>query len=60
MKTTAFWDGVDTQMGDASCILIGKRDVQAPLVRPKRTREDDIKKYLREIRSEGVDWTPLA
>jgi hypothetical protein len=46
MKTAAFWDVVDTQMGDASCILIGKRDVQT-LVRPKRTREDDIKKYLR-------------
>jgi ribosome biogenesis protein Nip4 len=48
--------------GDVKCIrnfgssLQGKR----PLRRPKSRWEDNIKKNLREIGFEGVDWIHLA
>jgi hypothetical protein len=41
-------------------VLMGKREGQRPLGRPTRKRDDNIKKYLKEIRSDDVNWIDLA
>jgi hypothetical protein len=40
--------------------LVGKPGGKRSLGRPRRRREDNIRKYLREIRWEGVDWIHLV
>jgi hypothetical protein len=37
-------------------ILVGKPEGKRPVVRPTRTREDNIRMDLTEIRWEGVDY----
>jgi hypothetical protein len=41
-------------------ILIGKREGNRPLRRPKRGWKDNINIDLKEIRWEGVDWIHAA
>jgi hypothetical protein len=41
-------------------ILVGKLEGKRPLGRPRRTRLDNIKKDLREIGWDGIDWMDLA
>jgi hypothetical protein len=41
-------------------ILVGNPKGNRPLGRPRRTREDNIKMYLREIGWGIVDWIDLA
>jgi hypothetical protein len=40
--------------------LVGKPEGKIPLGRPRRRWEDNIRKKLREIRWEGVDWMHMA
>ena len=39
---------------------MGKPEGKRPLVRPRRRREDSIKKDLQEVGLEGMDWIDLA
>jgi len=39
---------------------VGKPEGKRPLVRPRRRREDSIKKDLQEVGLEGMDWIDLA
>jgi hypothetical protein len=41
-------------------VLVGKPEGKRPLGRPRRRREDGIRKDLREIGLGGVDWIRLA
>jgi hypothetical protein len=41
-------------------ILVGKPEGKRPLGRPRRRWVDNIKKDLREIGQDGVDWIELA
>jgi hypothetical protein len=41
-------------------IFMGKSEGKKPLRRPRRTGEDDIKMYLREIGWDVMDWIHLA
>jgi hypothetical protein len=41
-------------------ILVGKLDGKRPLGRPRRRREDNIKRDLRDIRWDGMDWIDLT
>jgi hypothetical protein len=52
----------DEETRKAYRILIGKPERKRPLGRHRRRRrwEDNIKMYLREIRSEDLDCTLLA
>jgi hypothetical protein len=40
--------------------LMGKPEGRRPLGRPRRRWDDNIKKDLREVGWEGVDWIDLA
>jgi len=39
---------------------VGRTEGIRPLVRPRRTREDNIKMHLPEVGWEGMDWIDLA
>jgi hypothetical protein len=41
-------------------ILVGKPEGKRPVGRPRYRLVDNIKMYLRDIRSGGVDWIDLA
>jgi hypothetical protein len=41
-------------------ILAGKPEGKRPLGRPRRRWVDNIKRYLREIGWDGMDWIDLA
>jgi hypothetical protein len=41
-------------------ILVGKSERKRPLGRPRRKWVDNIKKDLREIRWDGMDWIDQA
>jgi hypothetical protein len=41
-------------------VLVGKPEGKRPLGRPRRRREDGIRKNLGEIGLGGVDWIRLA
>jgi hypothetical protein len=41
-------------------ILVAKSERKRPLGRPRRRWNGNIKKYLKEIDLEGVDWINLA
>jgi hypothetical protein len=41
-------------------VLVGKPEGKRPLERPRRRREDGIRKDLREIGWGGVEWIHLA
>jgi hypothetical protein len=42
-------------MRNAYKIIVGKPEGKRPIRTPRRRREDNIKKSLKEIRWEGVD-----
>jgi hypothetical protein len=48
------------EMRNAYRILVGKPEGKRPLGRPRRRWLDNIKKDLREIGWDGVDWIELA
>jgi hypothetical protein len=48
------------EMKNSYNILIGKPESMRPLRRPNHRCEENIRKHLREIGWEGVDWTHLA
>jgi hypothetical protein len=48
------------EMRNAYKVLIGKRQGKKPLVRRRRSLEDNIRMDLREIGWEGVGWIHLA
>jgi hypothetical protein len=52
------WVGHAARMGEINAykILAIKRDGKKPLGRPKHRRDDNIKIYLKEIRSSDVIW----
>jgi hypothetical protein len=57
------WAGHVVRMGErrsAYRALVGKREGRRALGRPRRRWEDNIKKDLREVGWEGVDWIDLA
>jgi hypothetical protein len=57
------WAGHVACMGDMRNIyniLAGKTEGRKPLGRPRRRREDNIRRDLVEISCEGVDWIHLA
>jgi hypothetical protein len=57
------WAGYVARMGEklyAYRILVGKPEGKRPLGRPRRRRVDNIKKDLREIGWDGMDWIDLA
>jgi hypothetical protein len=41
-------------------VLVGRPEGKKPLGRPRRRREDNIKKDLREIGIDGANWIQLA
>jgi hypothetical protein len=41
-------------------VLVGKPERKRPLGRPRRTWEDNIKRGLPEVGSEGMDWIEIA
>jgi len=41
-------------------VLVGKPDGKRPLGRTRRTWEDNIKRGLPEVESEGMGWIELA
>jgi hypothetical protein len=45
---------------NAYTILVGKPEGKRPLVRPRRRWADNIKRDLREIEWDGMDWIDLA
>jgi hypothetical protein len=45
---------------NACRILVGKPEGKRPLGRPSRKWVDNIKRDLREIRWDGMDWIDLA
>jgi hypothetical protein len=47
-------------MGNAYNILVGKPEQKKPLGGPTRRWEDNIRKHLREIWWEDMDWIHLA
>jgi hypothetical protein len=47
-------------MGNADNIFAGKPEGKRQLGRPRRRLEDSIRRNLREIGWEGVDWIHLA
>jgi hypothetical protein len=56
------WAGYVARMGEkrnAYRILVGKPGGKRPLGRPRRRWVDNIKKDLREIGWDGVDWIDL-
>ena len=48
--------------GGELCIqgLVGKSDEKRPLGRPRHRWEDNIKMYLQEVDSGGMEWIELA
>jgi hypothetical protein len=48
------------EMGNAYKILIREPEGKRPLGRPRGRWEDNIRKDLREIRWESVDWIHMA
>jgi hypothetical protein len=40
--------------------MVGKPEGKKPLVRPRRRREDNIKRDLHEVGCGGMDWIELA
>jgi hypothetical protein len=57
------WAGHVARMGkrrNAYRILMGMPEGRRPLGRPRRRWVDNIKMYLREIGSDGIDWIDLA
>jgi hypothetical protein len=47
-------------MRNAYKVLVGWPEEKTPLGRPRRRWENNISKYLREIRFGGVDWINVA
>jgi hypothetical protein len=45
---------------NAHRILVGKPEGKRPHGRPRRTWVDNVKKYLRKIRWNGMDWIDQA
>jgi len=41
-------------------ILVAKPEGRRPFGRPRRRREDNIKKYIQEVGCGGMDWIELA
>jgi hypothetical protein len=41
-------------------VLVGKPEEERPLGRPRRRWEDNVKRDLREIGWNGMDWIHLA
>ena len=41
-------------------VLVGKREGEKPLGRPRRRWEDNIKMDLQEVGCGGMDWIELA
>jgi hypothetical protein len=41
-------------------VLVGKPEGKGPLGRPRRRWEDNIKMYLQEVGSGGIDWIELT
>jgi transposase len=41
-------------------ILVGRREGERPLGRPRHRWEDNIKKVLRELGIDGANWIQLA
>ena len=41
-------------------VLVGKPEGKGPLGRLRRRWEDNIKMYLQEVGSGGIDWTELT
>jgi hypothetical protein len=57
------WAGYVERMGEMRNlyrILVGKPQEKRSLTRPRRRRGDNMRKDLREIKWEGVDWIHLA
>jgi hypothetical protein len=57
------WTGHVVRMGEkrnAYRILVGKPEGKRPLGSPRRRCVDSIKKHLRGIGWDGMDWTNLA
>ena len=57
------WAGHVTRMEqsrNAYKVLVGKPEGKRPLGRPRRSWEDNIKMYLREVGCEPGDWIALA
>jgi hypothetical protein len=47
-------------MKNADSILVGRPGGKRPLRRPRHRLEDNIRKYLREMRLESAEWIHLA
>jgi hypothetical protein len=45
---------------DAYRIVVGKPEGKRPLGRPRRSLVDNIKRDIREIEWDGIDWIDLA
>jgi hypothetical protein len=57
------WEGHVARMGEkrnAYRILVGKPEGKRPLGRPRRRWVDNIKRNLRNIGWDGIDWIDLA
>jgi hypothetical protein len=57
------WAGHVTGMGEGRCVymvLVGKREGNIPLGRPRRRWEDNIKMDLQEVECAGMGWIELA
>jgi hypothetical protein len=57
------WAGHVARMGEIRNIykmLVGKPEMNTPLVRPRSRWEDNFRRDLREMSWEGVDWIHLT
>ena len=57
------WAGHVARMEEENCVyrvLVGKSDEKRPLGRPRHRWEDNIKMYLQEVDSGGMEWIELA
>jgi hypothetical protein len=57
------WAGHVARMGEGRGVygvLVGRPEGTRPLGRPRRRREDNIKLELREIGTDGANWSRLA
>jgi len=57
------WAGHVARMGERRGVfrvLVGRPDGKRPLGRPRRRREDNIKRDLQEVGCRGMDWIELA
>jgi hypothetical protein len=63
IKSRMGWAGHGALMGEGRGVyrvLFGRPEWKRPLGRPRRTWEDNIKMYLREIEIDGMNWIQLA